>query len=221
MIFFDIDDTLLDYKASQDTAALEFAKRHTAHIQNPENFPARWDEVTKRHMARYLSRELSFQEQRRCRICDVLGLDLTPQEADKIFDEYYEIYEESWRLFPEVESVLNKLTDYALGVITNGDRDHQISKLDKLGILTHFTEIVTPACAGAAKPDVAIFRHAASRSGKLASECWYVGDSYSTDYEGALSAGYRSVWLNRSGMQLQCDYQCKDLNEFLLAVQQE
>lgn len=221
MIFFDIDDTLLDYQASQDTAALEFAKRHAAHIQSPENFPARWDEVTKRHMARYLSGELSFQEQRRCRICDGLGLDLAPREADKIFDKYYEIYEESWRLFPEVENVLIKLADYSLGVITNGDRDHQISKLDKLGILAHFTEIVTPACAGAVKPDMAIFQHAALRSGKLASECWYVGDNYATDYEGAMSAGYRSIWLNRSDMQSQCDYQCKDLNEFLLVVQQE
>lgn len=109
MIFFDIDDTLLDYKASQDTAALEFAKRYTAHIQNPENFPARWDEVTKRHMARYLSRELSFQEQRRCRICDVLGLDLTPQEADKIFDEYMKFTKSPGVYFPRWRVCLTNL----------------------------------------------------------------------------------------------------------------
>lgn len=216
MIFFDIDDTLLDYKTSQNVAALELAKRYASHIQSPQDFPSVWDEITERHMARYLSGELSFQEQRRCRVRESLGLDLSPQDADNIFDEYYQIYEESWRLFPEVESVLARLADYSLGVITNGDKAHQTYKLSKLGILGFFTDIITPACAGAAKPDVAIFKLAATRYGRPESECWYIGDNYTTDFQGARNAGYNAVWLNRSGHQQECSSQCKDLKEFML-----
>lgn len=220
MIYFDIDDTLLDYKASQHKAALGFAEKHSSHIQCPDDFPSVWDEITERHMARYLSGELSFQEQRRCRVRESLSLDLSPQDADNLFDEYYQIYEESWSLFPEVESVLIKLADFPLGIITNGDKDHQTYKLGKLGVLNHFADVITPACAGAAKPDVAIFNLAASRSGKLGSECWYVGDNYVADYLGAKSAGYKAVWLNRSGRQDECESQCKDLGEFFLKVQE-
>ncbi len=113
MIYFDIDDTLLDYRTSQDLAAFEFAKKYSSHIDEPETFPAVWDEITERHMARYLSGELSFQEQRRCRIRECLRLDLSASESDKIFDEYYQIYEDSWRLFPDVESALLRLSGHS------------------------------------------------------------------------------------------------------------
>lgn len=222
MIFFDIDDTLLDYKTSQDKAAFLFAKKYTNYIQSPEDFPAIWDQITERHMARYLSGEISFQDQRRCRVGESLGLTLSPQEADVIFNEYYQIYEESWNLFPDVESALEKLADFSLplAVITNGDKEHQTYKLRKLGILGYFTDVVTPACAGAAKPDSAIFNLAASRAGKIPSQCWYIGDNHAADYQGAKLAGYKSVWLNRLGHQKDCDSQCKDLYEFLLKVQE-
>ena len=110
MIFFDIDDTLLDYKTSQDIAAFEFAKEYASEIGDPENFPKAWDEITERNMARYLSGELTFQEQRRCRISECLGRDLTPEEADKIFDEYYKVYSTSWCLFPDVKDALARLS---------------------------------------------------------------------------------------------------------------
>lgn len=219
MIFFDIDDTLLDYKSSQNKAALAFAKKYADYIQSPEDFPILWEQITAKHMARYLSGELSFQEQRRCRVRESLGLDLSYQDADGKFDEYYQIYEESWSLFPDVESTLAKLTDFPLAVITNGDKEQQTYKLGKLGVLGYFSDVITPACAGAAKPKVAIFELAASRAGKPASQCWYIGDNYETDYQGAKVAGYKSIWLNRLGHQKDCDNQCRDLYEFLLKVQ--
>jgi putative hydrolase of the HAD superfamily len=216
VIYFDIDDTLLDYKTSQDLAAIEFAKKYSSHIDEPENFPAVWDKITERYMARYLSGELSFQEQRRCRIRESLRLDLSASESDRIFDEYYQIYEESWRLFPDVESALLSLSEHSKGVITNGDKVHQRYKLEKLGILEYFTDVITPACAGAPKPELAIFQLGAVRASRPPSECWYVGDNYRADYHGARDAGYKSVWLNRNKHQQQCDNQCKDLNDFAL-----
>ena len=218
MIFFDIDDTLLDYRTSQDLAALEFAKIYSNYIKDAEDFPLRWNDITERHMTRYLSGELSFQEQRRCRIRESLGLDLSSQDADKAFDEYYQIYENSWNLFPDVRSALSELADRPMGVITNGDKEHQSYKLEKLGILQYFDHVVTPACAGAPKPQSAIFQLAAARAKKATKECWYVGDNYRSDYHGAKDAGYKSVWLNRSDRQDTCDNQCKGLNEFVLKI---
>ncbi|HEY7883618.1 MAG TPA: HAD family hydrolase [Cellvibrionaceae bacterium] len=221
MIFFDIDDTLLDHKASQDAAALAFAIKYSDHIENPAAFPAAWHKITKRHMTCYLSGKISFQEQRRRRIQESLPLQLSAAETDKIFDDYYQSYEASWRLFPEVEDVLHKLSDLHLGIITNGDKEQQCYKLEKLGIHKHFHQVITPTCAGEAKPAPAIFKFAASQADKSINQCWYIGDNHSTDYLGAKNAGFRSVWLNRSGSKAQCDSQCRDLNEFLLTLEEE
>lgn len=215
MIFFDIDDTLLDYKSSQDIAACAFAKRYADHISAPDQFASVWSEITDHHMARYLSGEISFQEQRRERIREWLSLALNDAEADRLFAEYYKIYEQSWQLFPDVLSVLEKLAGKQLGVITNGDKVNQTYKLEKLGVLGYFSDVITPACAGAAKPDPAIFQLAARVVGKQAKECWYVGDNHTLDYHGALASGYNAVWLNRSGSAQPCERQCKDLYGFL------
>lgn len=220
MIYFDIDDTLLDYKMSQNLAALEFARHYPSHIGDPESFPQIWDDITKRHIERYLSGELSFQEQRRCRINESLGVEFSAEECDRVFDEYYQIHEESWRLFPDVESALQKLSSYSLGVITNGDKTNQSYKLKKLGIFDYFDAVITPACAGAPKPDPIIFQFAATQARRPASECWHIGDNYNTDYQGAMSAGYQAVWLNRLGHTEPCESQCKDLSEFLIKVLQ-
>lgn len=218
MIFFDIDDTLLDYKTSQNVAAREFTRKYADHIKNSESFPIVWSEITARYMARYLSGELSFQEQRRYRVQDALGLTLSPSEADDIFSDYYQIYEASWQLFPDVGDVLKKLANCRLGIITNGDKRHQIEKLEKLDILSYFQEVITPGCAGAAKPELAIFLFAASRAEKPVDQCWYVGDNYKTDFCAAREAGFRSIWLNRSGHPEPCDSQCRDLLDFLHRV---
>jgi putative hydrolase of the HAD superfamily len=215
VIYFDIDDTLLDYKRSQELAAREFVDLYSSHVRNPDAFVAEWDRITEQHMARYLAGELTFQEQRRCRIIDSLGLDLSPTEADEIFDDYYQAYEASWCLFPDVEIALDKLTNVSKGIITNGDKGHQRFKLEKLGVLRHFEVIITPACAGAPKPELAIFKLGAERAGKLPSACWYVGDNYVTDYHAAKDAGYRSVWLNRHNSAGFCESQCKDLHGFV------
>lgn len=215
MIFFDIDDTLLDYKSSQDTAAKAFSEKYATHIPAPDQFVNVWNRVTDHHMARYLSGKISFQEQRRCRIRDSLGLELSDQKADDIFADYYQTYEDSWQLFPDVVDVLDKLAGRQLGVITNGDKANQTYKLNRLGLLSYFGEVITPACAGAAKPDPAIFRLAASVVGKRPEECWYIGDNHALDYNGALASGFNSVWLNRKANPERCDNQCKDLYGFL------
>lgn len=215
MIFFDIDDTLLDYKSSQDIAAKAFSEKYATHIPAPDQFVNVWNRVTDHHMARYLSGEISFQEQRRWRIKDSFSLELSDQQADDIFSDYYQIYESSWTLFPDVVDVLDNLAGTQLAVITNGDKENQTYKLERLGVLSHFTEIITPACAGAAKPDPAIFQLAARVVGKRPEECWYIGDNHALDYHGALASGFNSVWLNREARSERCDSQCKVLYGFL------
>lgn len=221
MIFFDIDDTLLDYKASQEAAARGFARQYARYIADVEAFPALWQEITARQMARYLAGDLSFQAQRRNRVREALGIELSPRQADQIFNDYYQLYEACWCLFPEVKDALASLKDFQLGVITNGDREHQCYKLEKLGILSRFDRVITPACAGAPKPHLAIYEYAAAQAGKPAGECWYIGDDYKVDYCGAREAGFKAIWLNRSvQVAVTCMWHCRELGEIHAVIQQ-
>lgn len=50
-----------------------------------------------------------------------------------------------------------------------------------------------------AKPDPAIFNHAARALAVPNDAIWHVGDSLPTDVAGAKAAGIGAVWLNRAG----------------------
>ena len=98
-------------------------------------------------------------------------------------------------LFDEVARVLGQLGErYAIGAITNGNADvHQI------GIGHHFDFVVTPAEAGAAKPDSAIFEFALDAAGAPAENVVHVGDDPMRDVAGAAAIGLRTVWMNPAG----------------------
>ncbi len=105
MIFFDIDETLLDNKSAETTAAMEFHKIYQDIFpESPSEFARNWRALTEKHVQRYLAGELSFQGQRRERLRELFSHDriLSDAKADNLFQRYLDAYERSWRLFPDV-----------------------------------------------------------------------------------------------------------------------
>ena len=198
-IFFDLDDTLLDDRGAQDAylpqlyAAWQQVLPHTA-----ADFPAIWRRALQHHFDRHIRGELSYVEQRRARIRDVFQTpSLADAEADRRMSEFLEIYQASWRLFDDVFPVLDALADRPLGVITNGTDAQQRSKLERFAIADRFAVILTSEAAGVGKPDPRIFAHAAARLNTAPDRCVHVGDDWTRDVEGARTAGFRPVWLDR------------------------
>ena len=98
-------------------------------------------------------------------------------------------------LFDEVTRVLGKLGErFAIGAITNGNAD-----VNQIGIGHHFDFVVTPAEAGAAKPDSAIFEFALHAAGAPPESVVHVGDDPMRDVAGAAAIGLRTVWMNPGG----------------------
>ncbi|QQD18222.1 HAD family hydrolase [Spongiibacter nanhainus] len=200
MIFFDLDDTLMDHSGAEDAALQEFAKQFAPASDN--QFFGRWKEASHRHMLDYLAGKISFQEQRRRRISDTLKADLAEAEADKIFSTYLKAYEQNWALFPEVLPTLERLQSKGLGVITNGSITQQNQKIEALGLRAYFAHIITSEDASVAKPEAAIFHYACEVAGVDASHACYVGDRLEQDALAALDAGFgQAVHIDRSGRQ--------------------
>jgi HAD superfamily hydrolase (TIGR01549 family) len=100
-------------------------------------------------------------------------------------------------LFDDVVPALERMARrFELIAVTNGNAD-----LEKIG-LAHFFEHVVSACkVGASKPSREIFDAALRRCGAAREQVMHVGDDLTADVEGALGAGLRAVWINRSGQR--------------------
>jgi len=69
-----------------------------------------------------------------------------------------------------------------------------------------------------AKPDPEIFAYVNRKTGTMAENCLYVGDTWANDVVGALEAGWRVCWYNPRGRQPLTDhvpnYTFADYEEF-------
>lgn len=199
-VLFDIDNTLLDYHKAATAGAHKFWQRFAAELDEPlEAFTERWLWLTEKYHAQYAHGRITFDEQRRIRMCKTLRRELDDKRADDYFQYYLDCYQESWSLYDDVLPCLGRLAaDYTLGIITNGHIDHQILKVQRFEIENRFTAFVTPEVAGVAKPHPQIFYKACQLLGVEPSQCVYVGDKLDVDAEAAVEAGLRGIWLNRS-----------------------
>ena len=100
-------------------------------------------------------------------------------------------------LFDDAARVLGELGErFAVGAITNGNAD-----VNHIGIGHLFDFVVTPARAGAAKPESAIFELALSTAGARPESAVHVGDDPMRDIAGAAALGIRTVWMNPQGRE--------------------
>ncbi|MDA1113057.1 MAG: HAD-IA family hydrolase [Planctomycetota bacterium] len=106
----------------------------------------------------------------------------------------------NYTLFPEVKEVLETLSNHGMqmGVVSNWT-EHLPKLLQDLGIANYFSFIVTSADLRTEKPGRAIFERALFRAGVAAEETVHTGGHFERDVRGALNAGMRAVWLDRSG----------------------
>lgn len=128
-------------------------------------------------------------------------------ESGALFDSLFSHYESgaAWRVFPEVEAVLDDCASegFQLAVVSNFDfRLHRI--LADLGLTSRFAVVISSADASSRKPDAAIFHHALQRLSRSTCEVVHIGDSAEADQAGAENVGIRAFLLDRPHVTL-CD----------------
>lgn len=87
---------------------------------------------------------------------------------------------------------------FMIGVISNGFTDTQYKKLSCSGLWRFVARTIISDEIGIQKPDRRIFDYALRETG-AASVPVMVGDNPDTDVAGALKAGWKAIWFNRSG----------------------
>lgn len=198
LVLFDIDDTLLD-DAAATREAVDALREHLGLDVPVFEFRSRWSDSLRHHFARYIAGEIDFHEQRRARVREVLGSDVSDVESDRIFQVYLDVYESRWSLFADVLPCLDALSKHRLGIVSNGNAQQQLQKLSRLGIVDRFSCLVMSEECGFAKPDPRIFARACELGNTPPSNAVHVGDRLDIDAIAAARAGLGAVWLDRHG----------------------
>jgi putative hydrolase of the HAD superfamily len=204
VIFFDIDDTLINQRQAEAAAACALLRAYGDLFKLPSSVPELcrvWRKLREKHAPPFFAGLISLQEHRRRRIRELFdraGAQLSAAESDALFDFYERHYRRSWTLFDDVLPSLKALREHRCGIISNGSTAQQTLKLFRTGIDRYFDIVVVSEDAGAAKPQREIFLEACRQADSPAEHCVYVGDRLEQDALASRAIGMHSFWLDRS-----------------------
>ena len=195
-IFFDIDDTILDY----DKCALFTVRRacETLGVPYSEAVQTEYRRVDDALWAQQKAGVLTIPQvldKRNAHMMDYLGLTdgISFQEA------FIAAFAESADLVEGVEAVLAACKEKGLPLYcaSNGFMEVQVNRLTKAGVLHYFEQLFVSQSIGYEKPNIRFFEHCLEQTGYTPEAVLMVGDSLTADIKGALNAGWNVCYLNR------------------------
>ncbi len=196
-LLFDADKTLLDFDADMLHA---FQATYRACFGNQRAYsPAMLDcyEIcNNRWWDKFERRECSKPQLFEGRFRDFMreaGLTGDPEEVNRV---YFENLGQGGALLPGALELVRELSPrYALYIVTNGNAASQKTRLERSGLLEYVKDFFVSEEAGAAKPDKAYFDYVFARiSGFQPEQALLIGDSLTSDMQGAQNAGVDSLW---------------------------
>jgi 2-haloacid dehalogenase len=196
LFLFDLDDTLLDFKASEQ---LSFAR--TLGALGAQASDALFRHYQAINLALWKSFETGavskdfLKVERFRRTFADHGLELDPEAASRL---YLESLSESVVLIDGALRLCETLAGIGeVGIITNGVEQIQHRRIKSAGLHHHVSFVATSEACGYAKPDSRFFDYTVKMARAFAQhETVIVGDRLDADILGANRFGIDSVWFN-------------------------
>lgn len=195
-LFFDVDDTLLDFKKGQHNAlkkmfASQGVEMTSAIKSDYLNYNQKlWTDYEEGKIAReaLLAERFTYIFGKLNIVCDGLAM-------DRIFRNYLN---EEAELLEGAREVLESLQiNYPLYIVTNGVAETQKRRLSKSDLTSYFTDIFISEETGYQKPMPEFFDYVFEKTPDLEpTQCLIIGDSLSADIKGGQLAGMATCWLN-------------------------
>ena len=114
-----------------------------------------------------------------------------------------------------VEVVRDLAKHYPLTIISNGFKEVQYYKFAHSGLADCFAHTIISEEVGINKPQPEIFRIALQMNDVTADEAIMIGDSYSSDIQGAKNAGIDQIWLHEGETDETATYIVPELKDVL------
>jgi YjjG family noncanonical pyrimidine nucleotidase len=200
LLIFDIDDTLVDFAASQTAALAEIRAAHYP-LAAPDSFARIYTEVNHALWGAFVRGEIVQEEIRRRRFTETAHrLGLPVPDWRTIVDAYEDALAAHAQLFEGSLALLESLAPrFRLAAITNGLTRVQLPKARRTGIARFLDPYLISEQESVAKPSSEIFRRCLGRAGIAASDALMIGDSWESDGRGAANAGMDFCYVGAVG----------------------
>jgi 2-haloacid dehalogenase/putative hydrolase of the HAD superfamily len=202
-LLFDLDDTLIDFKASESSAlALVYENFYRA-FAGQDAFHSRFHAINQSLWKAVESMQLPVGQVRLKRfqlLSEALGVNLDTEPVAAFYEHQLGT---TARWLPGTAEALSLLGHhYKLGIVTNGLTPIQRAKHQHLSLGTWFKSFVVSEEVGMSKPQKEIFHLALTELETAPARTLMVGDSLTSDYQGALNAGMDFCWINAKRLPL-------------------
>ena len=201
-ILFDLDDTLIDFKKSEGISLRKCYANYFAHLSPWDVFQTHynrvnrhlWDQAETGKIRTSMIGEMRFQE-----ISNLYGVPYIPEIVQ--FYEEALVHHSEWIEGAEVLLETLQAHSIPIGFVTNGFTHLQREKERKLR-LSRFSEImiISEEC-GVAKPHPQIFHHALEKIQSVPGKTLMIGDSLSSDGQGAQNVQMPFCWYNPNRLE--------------------
>lgn len=226
-IFWDLDQTLLNFDLSMDYAIRTVFGQFGLEIN--DEIVARYDAINRGYWNRFELGGITKEELgvgRFRTLLEELGIDrVTPEEVQDVYQK------ELGSVFFYMDGAKELVTQlraegYRQYVVTNGVNATQANKMKLSGLDQIMDGVFVSELMGYPKPRKEYFDACfALLPDVKRGECILVGDSLTSDMRGAVNAGITSCWFNPEGkpkdVNVHTDYEIHRLTELLPIIRQE
>lgn len=217
-IFFDLDDTILDFHKAEQLA-LKNTLEHFGAPSGKEVLDL-YHEINIKHWKRLEKGELTRNQVKIGRY-QTLFHELLIENIDAAeVTKYYESRLAKGHFFIDgAEEMLNVLFEkYRLFLVSNGTKQVQDGRLESSGISKYFEKIFISEAVGFDKPDERFFNSCFSQIPDFSkADSIIIGDSLSSDIKGGKNCGIKTVWFNKNTIKNETDiipdYEINKLNQ--------
>lgn len=196
-IYFDLDNTLLDHnQAESKSHKAVYSQFSVLQRISLDKWLEKYQEVNHNLWVQYQDGEINRDELHFSRFHNSMTeLNLPTDNSREIGITYMNKYREFWDWVDQAEETLALASrHFDVGIITNGFKETQHKKFEKLAMHKYTRQMVIAEELGVLKPDPKVFDYATELAGVPRDEILYVGDSYSSDVVGGLNAGWQTAW---------------------------
>lgn len=203
-VYFDLDDTLLDHRSAERRGLGDVLATYRDHFDGVTL--DRLHEVYHGHSVplwrRYSLSEIDKETLQRHRFAHTLAtLEIETLDPDAVNTHYLDCYARYWAFPRAAREAFHTIADrYPVGLLTNGFAEVQRAKLARFPELQDRAQaVIISENVGVMKPHPRLFAHATEQAEVPPEAILYVGDSYTSDVQGAHDAGWQMAWFKQDG----------------------
>ncbi len=216
-ILWDIDGTLMDFKASEKKAIKAAFADFDIYITDEET--ALYSGINDKCWKMYEKGEIARKDVFTRRFYELFEITGFSCDVEKLNDIYLTYLGEKYVLYPETLSVLSSLKGRVRQyIVTNGHVKPQTMKIKDSGLSDIVDGVFISDAVGCPKPEKGFFDYCFDKIGNVVPEnTIIIGDSLTSDMKGGNNAGIITCWFNPEGAEnktgAKIDFEIKSITE--------